>query len=170
VLNQIPKIMKLASTFLALFSIVLTSCTPPPIEEGAFFESNEALLQSATMVEIELLELVNSHRENLGLSILENNAEAYESANEHNAYMIAQGKISHDRFDSRASNLANETGAILIKENVAKSYVTAEKALNGWLNSPSHKSTIEGDFTHTGVGVIADEEGKLYFTQLFFKK
>ena len=46
----------------------------------------------------------------------------------------------------------------------------ALQIINNVSNSTSHKNTIEGDFTHTGVGVITDEEGKLYFTQLFFKK
>lgn len=167
--------MKLQYAFLFLFLAALTSCTSPSIqEEEALFENDDTSIESVEVntstIENEVLDAVNNHREQMGLTKLTFSNEAYKYAEEHNDYMISEGKISHDNFNSRANNLANETGATVVKENVAKNYPKAEQAMNGWLNSQSHKNTIEGDFTHTTISVKADEKGKLYYTQLFFKK
>jgi uncharacterized protein YkwD len=167
--------MKLQYAFLFLFLAALTSCTSPSIqEEEALFENEDTSIENvevnASTIENQVFDAVNNHREEMGLTKLTFSNEAYKYADEHNEYMIAKGKISHDNFNSRANNLANETGATVVKENVAKNYPKAEQAMNGWLNSQSHKNTIEGDFTHTTISVKADEKGKLYYTQLFFKK
>ncbi len=167
--------MKLQYAFLFLFLAALTSCTSPSIqEEEALFEDDDTSIESVEVnvstIENEVFDAVNTHREEMGLTKLAFSSEAYKYAEEHNEYMIAEGKISHDNFNSRANSLANETGATVVKENVAKNYPKAEQAMNGWLNSQSHKNTIEGDFTHTTISVKADDKGKLYYTQLFFKK
>ena len=169
--NKTYILMKSIYALLIITLTVFTSCTAPSIsEDEVLFEDNATVSLDAVSVEVELLELFNAHRSQVGLSSLEISEEAYAFAVDHNDHMIAKGKISHDNFNERASNLAEVTGAINIKENVAKSYTSAEKALNGWLNSASHRKTIEGDFTHTSISVKADENGKLYYTQLFLKK
>lgn len=167
--------MKLQYAFLFLFLAALTSCTSPSIqEEEALFENEDTSIESAevnaSIIENEVLDGVNAHRTKMGLAKLEFSDDIYMYADDHNYYMIAKGKISHDNFNERASSIASKTGASVVKENVAKNYPKAEQALNGWLNSQSHKNTIEGDFTHTTISVKADEKGKLYYTQLFFKK
>jgi uncharacterized protein YkwD len=167
--------MKLQYTLLFVLIAALTSCSSPSIqEEEALFENDNLSIESVeanvSTIETEVLNAVNTHREEMGLSKLQFSTEAYKYADEHNDYMIAKGKISHDNFNSRANRLANETGATAVKENVAKNFPKAEQAMNGWLNSQSHRNTIEGDFTHTTISVKADEKGKLYYTQLFFKK
>lgn len=167
--------MKLQYAFLFLFLAALTSCTSTSIqEEEALFDNENTSIESvaanASTTANEVFEAINNYREEMGLTKLEFSNDTYKYADEHTDYMIAEGKISHDNFNSRASNVANETGATVVKENVAKNYPKAEQALNGWLNSQSHKNTIEGDFTHTTISVKADDKGKLYYTQLFFKK
>ncbi|WP_394974558.1 CAP domain-containing protein [uncultured Croceitalea sp.] len=167
--------MKLQYTFLFVLIAALTSCTSSSIqEEEALFENDNTSVESvevnASSIETEVLDVVNTHREEMGLTKLQLSTEAYKYADEHTNYMISKGKISHDNFNERANKLANETGATVVKENVAKNYPKAEQAMNGWLNSRSHRNTIEGDFTHTTISVKADEKGKLYYTQLFFKK
>jgi uncharacterized protein YkwD len=37
------------------------------------------------------------------------------------------------------------------------------------LESDGHKRNIEGDYTHSAISIKENEEGDLYFTQLFFK-
>jgi len=83
--------------------------------------------------------------------------------------MISKNILSHDNFEDRATKIAQETGAVSISENVARYYTTAEKTLEGWLNSSSHKAAMEGDFTHTTLSVELDKEGRPYFTQIFIK-
>jgi len=41
-------------------------------------------------------------------------------------------------------------------------------ALDGWMESKDHrKNILDGKYTHTGVGVAIDEDGRALFTQLF---
>lgn len=166
--------MKLQYLLLILFIAILTSCSTTSVrDEEALFDTEnpiEVTEMNISLIEDDVLERVNAHRTETGLTALEFSSQAYKYAEEHNNYMIAKGKISHDNFHERVSQLANETGATVVKENVAKNYPSAKHVLNRWLNSQFHKNTIQGDFTHTTISVKADEKGKLYFTQLFFKK
>ena len=53
-------------------------------------------------------------------------------------------------------------------ENVAMGYHTPEKVMKGWMESPGHRSNIIGaDYEKTGVGVVKDSSGTVYWTQLF---
>lgn len=154
---------------LVLLLTVVTSCsTTDTTSEEELFESTA--LVNMTTPEEELFNLVNEHRISIGLQALAFSSEAYKYAEEHNVYMITEDKLSHDHFSSRASKLASETNAVLVGENVAKDFTTNMATLNGWLNSPAHKSTIEGDFTHSAVSITINGNGKPFFTQLFYRK
>ncbi|MBT8262640.1 MAG: CAP domain-containing protein [Bacteroidia bacterium] len=117
-----------------------------------------------------ILDLVNQHRVSEGLTELKRDqtyASAY--AVEHTQYMIRKAMISHDNFNVRSKAL-KERGALIVGENVAYGYETAEDVVFAWLNSPGHKKIIEGLYTHSGFGIIQNERGDYYFTQLFYRK
>lgn len=159
--------MKMRQLFaLPVLFVLLFSCTAEPLAEEVIVEKAENNVQ----LEQELLGVVNDHRVSLGLNTLEFNEVAYKYANAHTDYMIAKGSLSHDNFSARASNIYAEVEAELVAENVAKEYVTASEAFEGWYLSASHKKTMEGQFTHTAVSVKKDADGVFYFTQLFFRK
>lgn len=167
--------MKLVPPFFFLLILCLTSCaTSSPEEEEALFENGNTPLDNevitASSSELELLDLVNEHRTANGFSQLEFSAAAYPEATDHTNYMIAEGKLSHDNFDKRASKIAQKTKAKVVSENVAKDYDSGLEALNGWLASKDHKKTIEGDFSHTAISIKQDASGSTYITQVFFKK
>jgi len=149
--------------FLVLFVFVAFSCSKETINDTNINAEN------ITVVETELLQIVNDYRASIGYNALTHSDIAYEQANAHNNYMIAKGNLSHDNFSARASTISIEVDAEYVAENVAKDYSTAKEALKGWLNSIKHKSTIEGEFTHTGISVKKDINNQLYFTQLFFR-
>jgi len=155
--------MRLHIAILAMV-FVAVSCSTDPIAETEIPTAANAI-----EVEQELLGIVNSHRIALGQSVLEFSAVAYEHANEHSDYMIATGKLSHHNFSSRAQQISEETDAEFVGENVAKGYATAEEAFGNWLDSPSHKQTLEDNFTHTAISVKVDENGVYYYTQLFYR-
>ncbi|WP_339697746.1 CAP domain-containing protein [uncultured Marixanthomonas sp.] len=118
----------------------------------------------------EILSLVNEHRTSQGLTPLKRDqqyASAY--AVDHTFYMIDLEEINHDHFDVRKKGL-KDRGAKIVGENVAFGYPTAEEVVNAWINSPGHLANIEGNFTHSGFGVIEAPDGRVYFTQLFYKK
>lgn len=148
--------------FLLLF---LGSCTSDSIDDTPVLEAENVLT-----IEQDLLEIVNEHRLSLNTNTLEFSDVAYKYANLHTDYMISKGSISHDNFSSRASNINTEIAVEMVAENVAKDYQTAIEAFEGWYTSSSHKKTMEGDFTHTGISVKKDDLGNYYFTQLFYKQ
>jgi uncharacterized protein YkwD len=158
--------MKMRTHFIALvlFVCTLASCSKETTKPIDIIEA-----QNDKLVETELLNVVNDHRIALGQSALEFSEVAYEYANEHNDYMISLGDINHHNFSSRASKISSQIGAEFVAENVAKDYENAAEAFQGWLNSSSHKKTMEGEFTHTAVSVKINDAGDFYFTQIFFR-
>lgn len=118
----------------------------------------------------EILFLINEHRTSIGLETIrrdQQHASAY--AVNHSKYMIEKDKISHDNFNFRNNGMKNR-GAKSVGEVVAYGYTNAENVVNAWLNSPSHKSVIEGPYAFTGFGIIQNSQGQYYFTQLFYRK
>lgn len=154
-------------------TIVMASCSQPSVADEETLFENETT--SKVVVELSaqeqtLLDMVNDYRISKGLGSLEFSAVSYQFALEHNEYMISKGELSHDNFNSRASDVSKATSANFVAENVAKNYIVLENALNGWLNSEPHKNTIEGDFTHTTLSIKQDSQGNPYYTQIFFRK
>ena len=158
--------MKMRTQYVALVLFVCTmaSCSKEAVETANIIEAENAI-----EVEQELLNTVNEHRLTLGHNSLDFSSIAYEHANAHTDYMIAKGSINHDNFSTRASDISLKVDAEFVAENVAKDYSNAQEAFQGWLNSSSHKKTMEGEFTHTAVSVKKDANGNLYFTQMFFR-
>jgi len=117
----------------------------------------------------EILKLINEHRASEGLSPLEVNATAERLAIEHTEYMIAEADISHDNFQARSNELNQNENASSTAENVASFYPNAASVVEGWLNSTGHRNNIEGNFTHTGIAALQDENGNYYYTQLFYR-
>jgi len=154
-------------------ALVMTMCSTKSIqEEQEYTEAqlgNEKVTVDPVSMEQELLDLVNGHRSSIGKNVLQNSPSSYKYAEEHNQYMISKSKLSHDNFDDRATKIAGETNAVSVSENVARYYTSAEKTLEGWLNSSGHKEAMEGDFTHTTLSVQLDKDGRPYYTQIFLK-
>jgi len=157
--------MRMHFVALVLFVCTLASCSKESIDNTSIPEAENAI-----EVELELMAVVNEHRVSLGESTLEFSEVAYEYANQHNEYMISKGSINHDNFSSRASKISSQTSAEFVAENVAKDYNDAAEAFQGWLNSSSHRKTMEGDFSHTAVSVKISDAGNFYFTQIFFRQ
>ncbi len=157
-------IWKFKYTIVVLFVLAVTSCSKESFDQTSIPEAHNEVA-----IEQELLGLVNAHRKSLGYDALEYSEIAYDYANKHTDYMIAKGGINHDNFSSRASSISSEVNAEMVAENVAKDYPNAAETMQGWLQSASHKKTMEGEFSHTAVSVKKDAKGNLYFTQLFFR-
>lgn len=156
--------MRLHLAMAVLSVLLVMSCSN---ENGA--DNSIPSAENVVSFEQDLMAMVNSHRSDLGTAPLQFSAVAYEYANDHTDYMIDKGGLSHDNFNSRASRLTSETNAEAVAENVAKDYPTANEAFEGWLNSTSHRNTLEGNFTHTAISVKIDSQGNYYYTQLFYR-
>lgn len=157
----------LFALFLSITS--LTSCSSDSESiQPAVIESQKAYAHSAT--ELELLDLINSYRveNNLNpLSIIEHIS--FKSC-EHNKYMIATNSVNHDGFAQRKENLKSVLGAFRVGENVAFGFSTPQAAMNAWIASDGHRTNLEGDYTHYGISINVDENGRKYYTNMFIKK
>ncbi|MDP3352626.1 MAG: CAP domain-containing protein [Flavobacteriaceae bacterium] len=148
-------------------SIFLLSCNknddsidPVAIEEIHF-----------NSLESEILYLVNSHRESIGLNKVSGLNHPYTEATNHTNYMINKGIISHDNFEFRKANLMIKSSAKIILENVAMGYPTAESTMTSWLNSSNHRLVIENPYVqYMGISAQKDAQGRNYYTQIFIGK
>jgi uncharacterized protein YkwD len=148
----------------------LTSCSPDS-ESASNNTSNETVKSyTHSNLELELLDEVNTYRVSIGLNPLEIIEHISYKSSEHNDYMLATHTVTHEGFDERKSNLQEVLGAYRVGENVAYAYSTAQATVTAWVNSPSHKANLEGDYTHFGASIKIDDEGKKYYTNMFIKK
>ena len=121
--------------------------------------------------ETKLVTLINDYRVSQGLNALQVVNHISYKSQEHNEYMIDNNVVNHDYFEQRSNNIIHVLGAERVGENIAYNYVTAESAMQAWLNSPGHKANILGDYTHFGISVTVNPEtGRKYYTNMFMKK
>lgn len=152
------------------FMFFAASCSTEETDEP---KTNARLIETYDYneSELELADLINEYRLENGLNALEIVAHVSFKSEEHNEYMITNDVVNHDFFYDRANNIKQVLGAKKVNENVAYNYMTPAAALHAWLNSPSHKATLDGDFTHFGISISVDPEtGRKYYTNIFMKK
>lgn len=149
---------------------LLSACTSEATSESDTLANLETSIEVENNIELaeEVLDVLNDHRASLGLSALLWHTDSEELAVGHSYYMVLQNEASHDNFYERSAILQDK-GADIVSENVAYGFQDATSVVQGWLNSPTHKQAIEGDYTHTGVGIVLTETGIPYYTQLFIR-
>lgn len=156
---------------LALMTLLtLSSCSTEDFPEDSI---DAITLQNAPApkeIEIEILELINEHRIDLGLNPL-NSLEIVKSvAFTHTDYMVEVNSVNHDNFYQRKISLEQNANAKVVSENVAYAYSSAQSVVNAWINSESHRDNIEGDYTDFEVSAEQNKEGKWYYTNIFIKR
>lgn len=122
-------------------------------------------------METDVLSLINRYRRGKGMTALVMNSVVSEEARKHSSNM-ATGKVpfSHDGFSTRSKTITTKLPATKsVAENVAYGQVSAQEVVNDWIKSPGHKQNIEGNYTQTGIGIVADANGVLYYTQIFIR-
>ena len=91
----------------------------------------------------------------------------YNECKQHSTDMANTNSMNHDGFTERASNIFSKFGGSSAAENVAYGQTSAKQVVTDWLNSPGHRTNIEGDFVYTGISVVKNSKGVNYFTQIF---
>jgi uncharacterized protein YkwD len=119
----------------------------------------------------EYLRLVNEHRTKLGVLPLTFSPVIEEIALEHSTNMSTGAVVfGHEGFPGRCQQLRKELRSRSCSEIVAAGQRTAGRVFEAWLNSPPHRQSIENPkWTHTGLGVARNGEGRLFWTQMFLK-
>ncbi|WP_111684286.1 CAP domain-containing protein [Winogradskyella tangerina] len=156
--------------FLAIVALLgFTSCSSESIEEQ--IDAIEVpVAPEAKLIEIEIMELINAHRITQGLPTLNDHNTVKAVAFTHTDYMIEVDNVSHDNFFQRKESLQVNANANVVSENVAYGFNSAEGVVNAWLNSPSHRDNIEGDYTDFDISAEQNNEGKWFFTNIFIKR
>ncbi|MGW0363215.1 CAP domain-containing protein [Streptomyces sp. NPDC002990] len=122
----------------------------------------------ATGAAAEVLALVNQERAAAGCPAVSLNAKLTRAAQDHSQDMAAHSNMSHTGSDgsdpgqriTRAGYAWSTYG-----ENVAYGYSTAQKVMEGWMNSPGHRQNILNcSFKEIGIGLAQPNH---YWTQAF---
>ena len=142
--------------------------------------ATNAEVKSAVYVKIASVEqtvfgLINQKRAELGLKPLIWNDDLEKIARGHSENMAEYDFFSHRGLDGKAvSDRADSAGLSKwrsIGENIAfnRGYQDPiAKAVDLWLNSPSHKNNLlSPNWKESAVGVAITEDGSYYFTQVF---
>ncbi|MBK9975267.1 MAG: CAP domain-containing protein [Planctomycetes bacterium] len=119
----------------------------------------------------DVLVLVNQERANVGAPALTWNGPLAAVAQAHSADMAARNFFAHNNpdgqtpFDRMAAAGITYTAAA---ENIAAGYAEANAVMNGWMNSPGHKTNIlNATYTEIGIGVKQGGSFGTYWTQNF---
>lgn len=164
------KVSKLLPLMAIVALLGLSSCSTDTSLEDELNAIEVPQAPLAKQIEIEIMELINAHRINEGLNTLQDHSTVKAVAFTHTDYMIEVDNVSHDNFFQRKQSLQVNADANIVSENVAYGFNSAESVVNAWLNSPSHRDNIEGNFTDFDVSAEQNVDGKWYFTNIFIKR
>lgn len=164
------KVTKLLPFVAVVALLSFTSCSTDYSAEDKVNSIEVPVAPQAKQIEIEIMELINAYRINEGLNTLNEHNTVKAVAYTHTDYMIEVDNVSHDNFFQRKQSLQANAEANVVSENVAYGFSSAESVVNAWINSPSHKDNIEGDYTDFDVSAEQNNEGKWYFTNIFIKR
>ncbi len=118
--------------------------------------------------EQQVLSLVNAERAKAGCGAVTLNGRLNAAALAHSQDMSANDYFSHTGLNgSQPWDRAEAAGYDYrsIGENIAYGYGSAERVMNGWMNSSGHRANILNcNFTEMGLGHVAAGD---YWTQLF---
>jgi uncharacterized YkwD family protein/spore coat assembly protein SafA len=124
-------------------------------------------------LETEVIRLVNVERSRAGRSALTENNEL-----SHVARLKSQDFIKNNYFSHNSPTYGSPFNMLTsfgipftaAAENIASGQPTAVEAMNSWMSSSGHRANILNSmYNQIGVGVARDNNGKLYWTQIFIK-
>ncbi|MFM9903786.1 MAG: CAP domain-containing protein [Pyrinomonadaceae bacterium] len=137
-----------------------------------------SVLVKIASIEHTVFDLVNQKRAESGLKALAWSDSLEGIARLHSQNMADFNFFSHRGLDGKmVSDRADEAGLSqwqAIGENIAFNRGFQDpiaKAVDLWLNSPSHKNNMLSEkWRDAAVGVAIGEDGSYYFTQVFLKR
>lgn len=123
---------------------------------------------------------VNSYRSSIGREALPRHSGLDRMARQHSEFMREnRGKfklggsanISHYGFTERALAAQRLMGMSNVAENVAtcngRGDQSAPVLVNAWKASSGHAKSMKGKWDATGIGVVVDDDGTVFATQIF---
>ncbi|HET6424930.1 MAG TPA: CAP domain-containing protein [Planctomycetaceae bacterium] len=126
----------------------------------------------ASAWENRLIELTNVEREKLKRRPYKVDPALMKLARAQSSHMARLKKISHELEGRTFALRMKDAGyqALAAGENCAEGADSPETAVSDWMMSEGHKGNILSErYTHIGVGVAEETNGRRYFTQIFAK-
>lgn len=144
-----------------------------PPDEVTPAASKTQATTTLTASESELLRLTNQERKDAGLPPLTIDATLMRAARDHSANMARQGKMDHVLNEKTPTDRLQTLGyrGFTLGENIAYGMPTSAGAITVWMNSEGHRANILNEqFTEIGIGIISDDRGVPYYTQVFGRR
>jgi uncharacterized protein YkwD len=122
---------------------------------------------------------VNAYRQSLGKPALQRHAGLDRLAQQHAEFMRRNrgkfgkgnaGNLTHHGFEERTLMAQRGMGISDVGENVGACQGAASAAgtlVEAWKKSRGHQMNLKGGWTQTGIGVVVDDDGTVFATQLF---
>lgn len=149
-----------------------TTVIPTPLEQLVSREGG-LITDSRSILEDEVIALVNKERTSRGLQPLVKNDVLSKLARLKSQDMIDKNYFDHESptygspFDMMDVFGVNFCYA---GENIACGQTNADLVVEAWMNSPGHMANIlKKEYQEIGVGLAWDEEGYPYWTQMFIR-
>lgn len=145
------------------------SSPSPPSPPSPTVAADSPLAQMERLVH----EQVNRYRTQQGFSPLRLDPLVSQQARQHSQAM-ATGRVpfGHQGFDRRIEVISRQISYRAAAENVGYNQGygdPATRAVEGWIDSPSHRSNMQGSYDITGVGIAKNAKDEYYFTQIFLR-
>jgi len=158
--------------------MLLASCGPK-LDSTTVLMSTGPVTKSDGSIAGNIHAQVNSYRQTKGESALPRHAGLDRMAQQHSEFMRrnrgkfggASGNLTHYGFEERSLNAQRTMSMSSVGENVATCSgnfgSAADTLFSAWKGSSSHEKNIRGHWNATGIGVVVDDDGTVFATQLF---
>ena len=151
--------------------LVLVSCLLPTMLMAMGTSKLATHAVGNASLEQQVVNAVNEIRAKRGLSRLSVNTLIVQEARSHSLEMERKSvPFGHDGFFTRIKHLQGRIkGYNGGSENVAwyPPSKSPRDVVNLWMTSSGHRRNILGSYQLTGVGIVRDKRGWLYYTQIF---
>jgi uncharacterized protein YkwD len=150
---------------------------------NALFQDQVAFARQLDATEQLVANLVNQERLSRGLAPLTVNVTLNYAAWYHSNQMALRSKafpgnpssaMQHTLFGANSPTVSSRLDFagydnwLTFGENIAFGYPTAIEVMQAWMNSQGHRANIlNPNFTEIGIGVAANAQGHLFWTQSF---
>lgn len=160
--------------YILILSILIFcfSCTKETSESSPTVE-----IPSTEEAKNEILSMLNQHRDTLELEPLENVFTIERQALYHCENIVSDSvPYGHDNWEERMKEIRTHLyfrGKDVVDsvERIARYRpMPTVELIKFWLKDEETKKILEGDFDRTGISILADTSGELYYyTQIFIK-
>ena len=120
-----------------------------------------------TMSDAEILLAINAVRAANGAAAWTYNPRLEDAARSQARLMASKDTLSHDLGVTLRERVTAAGYIGAVGENVAKGYASLPGAIEGWMNSSGHRSTLLNDkFTEFGLAAARSAGGRLYWAMI----